>query len=154
MRFISLLSVIILFACTTQARAQDAGPASNPVTACLANAAPEARNACIGLVGEPCMNEPQGASTAGMVDCFARETEMWSGEVTRLTAQLRAQESPTQVAGLNAMLDANERWMRARCAYSGLIFEEGSLARVMTSACVRNTTAELTLDLLDRLDQH
>lgn len=154
MRLISLLSVIVLFACATPARAQDPAPAANPITACLATAPPEGRNACIGLVGEPCMDEPQAVSTVGMIECFAREADMWRGEVTRLTARLRSQESPTQVAGFNAMLDANESWMEARCAYSGLIFENGSLARVMAAACVRNTTAELTLDLLDRLDQH
>ncbi|OQW58010.1 MAG: hypothetical protein A4S17_12140 [Proteobacteria bacterium HN_bin10] len=99
------------------------------------------------------MDEPSGASTAGMVDCLARERDLWASQVVTLTARLRARESPTQIDQLNGMLAAHEQWIRAKCHYSASIYEGGSLARVLASACWRDTTAELALDLLERFDE-
>lgn len=151
-RIIALSFVLAtMSACATPVAAQSA---SDPVASCLADASePENRRTCIGALSAPCMDEPSGASTAGMVDCLTRERDLWAGQVATLTARLRAQESPTQIEQLNAMLAAHEHWMRAKCHYSASIFEGGSLTRVLASACARNTTAELALDLLERFDE-
>lgn len=84
--------------------------------------------------------------------CHLRERELWQGEVEALTARLRALESPLQIQHLEAALAAHEPWMQARCYYSALYFEGGSLARVVAAACLRTTTAELAIDLIERLD--
>lgn len=153
MRFISILIAAALSAYATQARAQDQGEPSNPVAACLASAQPDARRACIGVVAGPCMDEPAGFSTVGMINCFTRERDLWAAEAARLTALLRGRESPTQLAQLDAMLAAYEPWMRARCAYSASMNEGGSMARIVSAACVRTTNAELAIDLLERFDE-
>lgn len=149
--FVLLFAFSTITACATPAAAQGF---PDPVAACLANAAePEDRRACIGEVSAQCIDEPGGETTSGMVNCFARERDLWSTQVATLTERLRARESPTQLRQLDAMLAAHETWMQEKCSYSASIFEGGSLARAIAAACLRTTTAELALDLLERFDQ-
>lgn len=152
MRILALLfAFATITACTTPAAAQDS---HDPVATCLANAAePEDRRACIGEVSAQCIDEPGGETTGGMVNCFSRERDLWSAQVATLTERLRARESPAQLRQLDAMLAAHETWMQERCSYSASIFEGGSLARAVAAACLRTTTAELALDLLERFDE-
>lgn len=153
MRLISMLFAAALSVCATQAGAQEQSDAANPIAACLATAEPDARRACIGIVAGPCMDEPAGFSTVGMIICYSRERDLWTAEATRLTTLLRSRESPTQIARLDAMLTAYEPWMQARCAYSASMNEGGSMAHIVAAACVRNTSAELTIDLMERFDE-
>jgi hypothetical protein len=151
-RMIALLfALATTSACATPVAAQSA---PDLVASCLSGATePENRRTCIGVLSVPCVDEPSGVSTAGMVDCLVRERDLWAGQVATLTARLRAQESPTQIEQLNGMLAAHEQWIRAKCHYSASIYEGGSLAIVLASACWRDTTAELALDLLERFDE-
>lgn len=151
MRLIALLFAFVLSACATPVRAET--QALDPIATCLATAEREDSRACIGVVAEPCMEEPAGVSTVGMINCFTRERELWEAEVTRLVALFRDQESQTQILLLNMMLASHEQWMRARCDHSASIFEGGSMAGIVAAACVRTTTAELAIDLRRRLDE-
>lgn len=152
MRIIALLfAIVATSACATPSVAQ---PAPDPVALCLASAAePDDRRSCIGALAEPCTDEPGGETTGGMVRCLVRERELWTSQVETLTTRLRARESATQIEQLDIMLAAHEQWIRAKCHYSASIFEGGSLARVVASACMRNTTADLALDLMERFDE-
>lgn len=153
MRIIGLLlALTIASACATLARAQPQ-VASNAVASCLASTDRDARSACIGVVAGPCIEEPGGESTAGMMRCHLRERDLWRAQVDVLVTRLRARESPVQLQSLDRMLAAHEPWMQARCSYSALSFEGGSLARVIAAACLRTTTAELAIDLLERFDE-
>ncbi len=67
-------------------------------------------------------------------------------------SRARAQESPTQVAQLDRMLQLYEPWLNARCSYSASINEGGSMSRIVAAACVRNMTADLAIDMLERFD--
>jgi len=141
-----LIAIATLSACATFASAQ----APDPVAACLASVDAGSERNCIGASAGPCIEEPSGVTTIGMIQCYGRERELWTAQVNALVADLRARESPNQVASLDAMLAAHEPWMAARCVYSALYFEGGSLARVVSAACMRNTTAELAIDLIER----
>jgi Lysozyme inhibitor LprI len=152
MRLVALIfALFTASACATPVAAQDT---DDLVASCLANAAePEDRRACIGVASARCIDEPGGETTGGMVICFSRERDLWSAQVTTLTERLRARESPTQLRQLDAMLATHETWVQDRCSYSASIFEGGSLARAIAAACLRTTTAELALDLLERFDE-
>lgn len=149
-----LLAFVAVSACTTtmQAPAQAQTPPADIAT-CLANVEPDARNTCIGVVSGPCMELPGGETTTGVVQCFARERELWAAQVSEWAARWHASESPTQVEQLSAMLTAHDTWIRAKCAYQASIYEGGSLARVVRAACWRDTTAELALGLMARNDE-
>lgn len=153
MRALALLfAFAAISACATPAPA-NAQSALDPIAACLANAEPDTRRECIGIVTGPCIEEPGGETTAGSMLCHLRERDLWRAQVGTLTEQLRVRESTLQVQHLNAMLAAHEPWMQARCSYSALYFEGGSLARVVAAACLRTTTAELAINLLERGDE-
>lgn len=153
MRAISLLfAIVFMSACAAPARVH-AETRPSAIAFCLASAAPEERRACMGIVAGPCIDAPGGETTAGSMFCHLRERDLWQAQVETLAADLRTRESPLQVAHLDAMLSAHEPWMQARCSYSALIFEGGSLARVVAAACLSTTTAELAIDLLERSDE-
>lgn len=86
-----------------------------------------------------------------MAACAHSEQLQWAEQRSRYELQLRARESETQRALLDAMLSEQERWVRARCAYSASFYEGGSLARYLNAACMRDMEAELALDLYRRL---
>ena len=151
MRFFAVLFVLsTIAACATPVTAETRAP--DAVAPCLANADPDTRRTCIGVVAGPCMEEDGGVTTFGMIQCLTREQELWDAQVTALVARARAQETHTQVAQLNAMLQLYEPWLDARCSYSASINEGGSMARIVAAACVRNTTADLAIDMLERFD--
>lgn len=151
MRLVALIfALFAVSACATPVAAETSAP--DAIASCLASADREARRACIGVVEAPCMDEPAGVTTVGMIRCLTREQELWNAQVTELVARARAQESPTQVAQLNRMLQLYEPWLNARCSYSASINEGGSMARIVAAACVRNMTADLAIDMLERFD--
>lgn len=151
MRILALLFALsTIGACATPVAAETSTP--DAVAACLSSAAPDTRRACIGVVAGPCMDGDGGVTTFGMIQCLTREQELWDAQVTTLVARARAEESPTQVAQLNTMLELYEPWLNARCSYSASINEGGSMARIVAAACVRNTTADLAIDMLERFD--
>lgn len=150
MRLIALLFAFALSACAASARAEV--ETRDPIATCLATAEPEARRSCIDIVAGPCMEDDGGATTVGMIQCLTREKDLWAAQVTALVTRARAQESSTQIAQLNTMLQLYEPWRDARCAYSASINEGGSMSRIVAAACVRNTTADLAIDMLERFD--
>jgi len=144
-----LVAIAAVAACATTVQAQ---PRSG-VDACLAAATPETRRDCIGAESGPCIEEPAGQTTGGIVQCVMREKDSWEAQVRLLTVRLRARETPTQLAQLDAMLAAYGPWLQARCGYAGSIYEGGSLSRVVAALCIRDTTAQLAIDLLERFDE-
>jgi hypothetical protein len=91
-------------------------------------------------------------TTAGMVQCAQAERRAWEGLRERQIATLRASESPTQLALLDAELAGHARWATAHCAYAASIYEGGSLARAVGAACMRDTIAEHYISLIARGD--
>jgi hypothetical protein len=153
MRAVLLCSILILAACASAppVRAQTS---NEPIEACLAAAGQShaARRACVGARTDACIESDDAmASTAGMVMCAQGERSQWAALSQRYAATLRARESETQKAMLDAMIAAQPQWAQTRCAYAASYYEGGSLARYLGAACMRDAEAELALDLYARL---
>ena len=156
MRGLLVACMLALLGCTMKpAAAQQRAPASDAVEACLGSAGSdhEAQRACIGRVTNQCVESDPSAntSTPGMAACATSERTQWAALRDRYVAQLRSQGTQTQNALLDAMLAEHEDWARARCAYSASYYEGGTLGRVQGAACMRDSEADLALDLHGRL---
>jgi len=130
-----------VLACPLAAAADDAAT----LTSCIA--AEEYGHACIGRISEPCMAEPGGETTAGMITCTGRETEAWDAllniEYQRLIEQLGGK-------GTDKMRDAQRAWITMRdgdCALAYETFEGGTIAGVIAAGCMLDRTATRTLQL-------
>jgi Lysozyme inhibitor LprI len=159
MRALALICVFALqAACATAEPASARAPASDfgRLNVCLAeNALPDGDpRACIGTITRVCSEESGEAaasSTGGMVNCAWRERSAWQGIFEDSASALRVRESPSQRAALDRALAAGAQWSDARCAYDASFYEGGSLARLLAAQCTRDTMAQRTIDLYQRL---
>lgn len=153
-----ILFALLCFAASIAApRAEATEPTSSQLEACLAETDGEfaAARACIGHLSEPCLNSGEGSvTTIGMIRCYEGEREGWRALRTRSAEALRSQESPTQRAELEGRLTAFEQWRDRRCSYGASIYEGGSLARVVSAACVTRLEGELAIDLWLRVREY
>jgi hypothetical protein len=153
MRAFLFCYILALSACANAPPALAQGP-GQPIEACLSAAGQDhaARRACIGVATAACIESDDAmASTAGMVMCAQGERSQWAALSQRYATTLRARESATQNAMLDAMIAAQPQWAQTRCAYVASYYEGGSLARYLGAACMRDAEAELALDLYARL---
>lgn len=151
MRFFLAL-ICLVAACAAPGAAQSHLAPEDPIGSCLAAAGIDlpARRACIGVISAPCMDEPFGSSTAGMIGCAERERAAWERIRDAAAQHLRSRETPSQIAALDAALTEHASWTQARCAYAASAMEGGSLARYLAAECLRTATAELALELFNR----
>ena len=148
--------VLLLLGCATKpdAAAQPADAEVRTVETCLVSAGRDhaAQRACVGRITDQCIESDDGNSTTpGMVACATSERAQWAALREGYVARLRATESASGNALLDAMLTEHAAWARARCAYAASYYEGGTLARVQGAMCMRDTEADLTLDLHGRL---
>ena len=101
----------------------------------------------------PCIDEPGGETTVGTRECLAAERAHWQALVDDYVRRLRADASPNALAALDAYVAAHDQWRGARCAYARTLYEGGSLAQVVSAACLRNATAEFAIDLFERVSE-
>lgn len=153
MRAVAALFVVLAACATPPAAADDLTPevAVEITQACLAVRIGfgEKRESCIGEVSRVC-GERLGegaATTQGLVECAALESEAWRRLIDHHATALRTSQSATQNALLESALATGERWTRDRCAYDASLYEGGSLARVLAAQCVRDTLGMRAIDL-------
>jgi len=111
---------------------------------------------CVGSVANACMeNEPNGETTLGMISCTSRELTLWdeklNSEYNALRNLLQRLEATNR---REALLTAQRAWITyrdAECAQSSLLFEGGSLARVVHVDCVNAMTAKRAIQLENQL---
>ena len=129
--------------------------ATPPIEACVAAAFAEDRglDTCIGVMSGPCIDEPGGETTVGMRECLGAERTQWQALVDDFVPRLKADASPNALAALEAYVAAHNDWRDARCAYARTVYEGGSLAQVVSAACLRNATAEFAIDLYERVNE-
>jgi hypothetical protein len=89
MRPIITALIVLAFTCgvATAEPAQSGDRAK--IDACLKDAG-DRPESCIGTVYTPCSDTPAGGTTAGMVDCAARETAIWMEKVNANLKALRS----------------------------------------------------------------
>ncbi len=156
MRAIVLLFVLATFgACATPLSPASATTPTSPVDNCLARASDELQqSACIGQFASSCIETaPGGETPMGMVQCVESERAQWEAARGALVSTLRANETSTQAALLEASLAEHRRWAEVRCAYEASIYEGGSLSRVVAAQCMRDAVAEHAIYLRNRYSE-
>jgi len=139
------LIAIAALASTPPAIADDAGA----ITSCLDAERKAGRDggACSGHISGPCLAQPGGETTAGMVQCADRETKVWDDLLNAEYKRLLGVLDDKAAAGVRS---AQRAWIALRdadCKVPYDIFEGGSMAHPISANCVLNHTAQRTLQL-------
>lgn len=128
-------------------RKADLGADRARIEACLtaAQTAMVSGDVCQGAVSEPCLDVPEGQSTAGMVACVTRETAVWDALLQDAKAKLSATpvvtmgaELKTAMAAADAAFEANKQ---AQCDLAYPAFDGGTMAQPIAANCVNELTA-------------
>lgn len=103
--------------------------------------------ACLFIVADPCLEKPEGQSTAGMADCFRRETAVWDEILNDSYARLRGALETEQKNALRSMQRA---WIVSRdktCGFYRHFYQGGTMAIPAGAACMARETAYRALYL-------
>lgn len=160
-----MVVAVLLAVCASTATAQrtpemERARQHAALAACVAVALPPVGEAdernprdCIGQVTRACHRElgDAGETTAGSAMCASREEEAWRALLVQSAETLRQRETENQRRLLDQAIAQGEEWARIRCAYEASFYEGGSLSRVLSAQCLRDTTAERAIDLQRRL---
>lgn len=102
---------------------------------------------CVGRVAEPCLERPEGQSTAGMVACPDKETKVWdemlNAEYGRLLTLLKGKAA-------EEVRKAQRNWVALRdadCRVPFEIFEGGTIAQPIAANCVLTHTADRAMQV-------
>ena len=122
---------------------------SAKVQSCIKSesSAPNAQERCIGLVADPCADNPDAQSTADQVACAAREQAVWDDILNETYRRLRDALDVKQKIKLREMQRA---WIEARrrsCDFYWDFFQ-GTMASPMSAFCYNRETARRALFLL------
>lgn len=142
--------LVLAFACLS-APLPAVAQASNPnpaLDACIAaaGASRAALEGCKGAVSEPCVEQPGGDTTAGMLRCYSAEALAWTAVLDGALARTR--ENEQRAALLGPAQEAWRLWRDAECRYQASMYEGGSLAPVIASSCNADLTADRAIALL------
>jgi uncharacterized protein YecT (DUF1311 family) len=118
---------------------------------CLVDAKDE-KIACLGRLQKPCLEEPGGETTGGMVECSRDERELWAARADTASAAIAARLAPARLKLFNAAEKAWRDYRDASCAYDSSIYDGGSLERVIVADCLLRETALRAIDLEDDLN--
>tara|TARA_R110002073_G_scaffold221166_1_gene381366 strand:- start:163 stop:672 length:510 start_codon:yes stop_codon:yes gene_type:complete len=165
MRILALCSSLILATAAANAKSDDneseAVADQATLLECIANNTSD-EGTCIGVISMPCMEEPGGETTVGMVGCSNRELAAWDDLLNARYAQSMAFYSVTyedadladmQARQAERLREAQRAWIALRdadCTYESGMFEGGSLARVVTAGCRLDHTARRAIWLAPR----
>jgi uncharacterized protein YecT (DUF1311 family) len=97
---------------------------------------------CIGAIVIPCQQEPDGQSTAGMIECGGRELAVWDELLNASYRKVLAAASPAVATALRQAQRAWIAWRDLRCKLPAVEHEGGSIVGPLTIDCLRTVTAE------------
>lgn len=107
-----------------------------------ANAIPTQQGSCIGIVNNPCQEQPGGFSTAGMLACMEREHAVWDERLNHHYRRAMQSDDKKYKTALQKAQRAWLAWREARCALPAVENEGGSIVGPLTMACFMEMTAE------------
>lgn len=153
MGMVRLAFVLGLVALASPARA--GAKEETAVAACLAKTADGKGDAhrCIGVAADACLDRGKDPSNAGMVACYAGETEAWDA---RLNAYYRKVMGGLPPETARKLQDAERAWIEARklsCEFFDAFYEGGTMAHPMIADCYNRATAERALYLKGFADE-
>jgi len=138
--------------CASSGVAYAAGPTAKDLEAvqtCLQakGAHPSDREACIGVVANPCIGDEGAHAPSEIIACFAREQLVWdrllNGAFDKLQKSLGDEQRKKLQEMQRSWLDTRER----TCAFYYHYFQ-GSMANPMMANCDNRETARRALFLL------
>lgn len=142
------------------ALAQDApaGYDGSLIPTCLDRAAADGSDpaACIGAAADPCMAQPGGETTLGMVQCLTAETADWDKLLNHWYGRAMERAKAGDAAGdgdeptAPVLKQAQRNWIAYRdesCRYEALRYQGGSMAGVVRAGCLQELTAHQALRL-------
>lgn len=121
------------------------------ITDCLAKNA-DGGSLCMGTASFKCMMAPGGIATAGMHDCFKKETAQWDGLLNDAYDELTAEPG----ARSDALQAVQRDWIAfvdSACAWEAGAYEGGTLAGTAGGACRMMRTATRALELRGYLQE-
>jgi uncharacterized protein YecT (DUF1311 family) len=143
-----ILALVCALPATPEVARAQAMQADASLDRCVAaaGASEVALQACRGSVSEPCVEQPGGETTAGSVRCFDAEAQAWGALLDAAVA--RAARDASRASYLSSAQEAWRAWRQAECRYQASMYEGGSLARVISSSCSADLTANRAIALI------
>ena len=144
-----LACVALMLAATTSRAEKLSARDSAAVQSCIKSAGNdrEQLERCIGVVANPCAEEPDAQSTADQVACAARERAVWDDILNETFRRLREHLDAKQTIKLR---DMQRAWIGSRnrtCDFYWDFFQ-GTMASPMSAFCYNRETARRALFLL------
>ena len=144
-----LTCVALMLAATTSRAEKLTARDSAVVQSCIKSAGNdrEQLERCIGVVANPCAEEPDAQSTADQVACAARERAVWDDILNETFRRLREHLDAKQTIKLR---DMQRAWIGSRnrtCDFYWDFFQ-GTMASPMSAFCYNRETARRALFLL------
>ena len=102
---------------------------------------------CIGVAASECEKLPEMVSTRGLTDCSLRENALWDERLNSRYQVLRAELSEQSAKKLRDIQRTWIAWRKEKCELPYLLFEGGSIARVLAAQCVMRATALRAIEL-------
>jgi uncharacterized protein YecT (DUF1311 family) len=95
---------------------------------------------------QPCLEKPEGQSTAGMIDCIGAELKVQDARLNATYRKDLAALNPRQKLKLQA---AQRAWLAFRNAECASFQDEewGTISRINANGCVLTMTVRRTIDL-------
>jgi uncharacterized protein YecT (DUF1311 family) len=142
-RFAFALAAVLWLAAAgaAPAAADDPAPGADErakLTQCLdaVRKAESDPRACIGVVADPCLEQPDQATTMGTIACITRETRLWSEFLAERSRLVFALVDDDGAERLREVEGAWSAYRDARCALGEALFPGGSLASVWAAECM------------------
>lgn len=102
---------------------------------------------CIGIASAACQKKPGMESTAGMRDCYIRESAVWEQMLNQRYDALSARLSEASAQKLREIQRAWTAWREEKCQMPYLLYEGGTIAVPSSAYCFMEVTAERALEL-------
>ena len=127
---------------------------SRAIQSCIKekNAKNEGLDGCIGIIANPCLDTPEGQSTAGQSQCYQREHAVWDDILNETYRRLQKQLSEKQRRSLR---EVQRTWIEARkqqCGFYSDFHEGGTIAIPAYASCFNTETARRAYYLLNFLE--
>src|SRR5262249_61082392 len=99
----ALIGAGLVLAATPSRAERPAAADSAKVQSCIKSAEGRERERCIGVVADPCAEDPKAQSTAGQVACATREFAVWDDILNETFRRLRDKLDVKQKVKLRLM---------------------------------------------------
>jgi uncharacterized protein YecT (DUF1311 family) len=148
---LAIMASLVVFPAKTGAASRDTYTLQDKATieACLEKARRNSQHArvCIGEATSVCETLREMANQAGIQDCMKREAAYWDKILNDRYQQLLANFSKKNAEKLKAMQRSWLAWRKEKCELPYMLYEGGSMARVMAANCMMETTGIRALEL-------